>query len=532
MRTDFSSQLQFEPGPLQVQKAVAEYLLASHPSGMRDGAYQRFVAELARGALPEAALQAARFAATLGAQPAASVQEGLENLQRHIARHPVQLPSGAHRRLDERVSVFNLSEHAVWLAERELCQAASSLSIPGPLTLVLDDEQKVGVKSGASNTVWTVGSQTQDGTEFWGSLAGEFLGSSEPESWPEWLQELAEGRSPVSLTPLPDELALNRAQVRAGLGEILAFYSHGIPHSAQAGELDEDAERVLTLLDESFLHYTQGPRLALSVRSLTDFSPSASWQRAGSDGLRAVLGMVCGDDTVLGSALAASPHLRVGTLVLTGDPDGVDDDLISATLPDAGCALILKPEVLSRSIALCGIPHPRASLPVPHARYGFYNTVGVGLQGALELLHTRFLLQVGPAISEHARQFFQGKSQEVGMSDMQHNPSFAAVMGGLLTLRQSEEMEAGMRTLREAVQSATRYALHHVLAANPEEDGIGVVHLGELTLHDIEQIVIPLEPAAFETYRRSRRYPAHLVGPAEFFASQGIVLRVRSPLIP
>ena len=484
--------------------------------------YERFLWELRREKEPRAALDSARFAlAYAGATPPLTAS-ALSELSDRIRRNPLKLSAGQNLQVAEGLKVVNLSDSQVEVSGHELLMAKSQVAAGGDLVVVIDESQPKANASKAQ-VVWEIPLQAEDSRASWEALMSLSSGSAQ---MPEWIEASTNSRHLVALGQLPSEHQVRAFRTRDFVKEVLMEHAYG-PSSEQMTELDEDEVGwVLDQIDFFFDHYTSSPRLALSCRSLDDFSPLADWQQHGPAATAALIASVTGDDPLLVSALRSADRMRIGTLAFTGDPDNNGDDLLSAVLPPQECSVVLRPEVLAQTLFLSGTPHPGADLPVPQRRHGFYNTLAVG-KDVREMLKTRAYLGLTPADNDSVRDYFQGRSQEIQLEETTANPAFQALVTAVMVRRRQGEDNP---MVKAALRVAAAHSIYVSLIREPSQDAIGGVHLGALGLSDVEQVVIPLADGdEWRDYHRSGNLPGRLRKSQSYLQSFDIKLRGRAP---
>lgn len=526
---DLEQQLSNQGNP-PPSKAVREFLAAHGIESVEDGLWERLVWELKRNVPPDEALQRARFALAIQEAPAPSVEKGIARIRRLIGRDVITLKPGQHispyPEID--VVVVNLSSNRVYVAAGELRFAHKEIVAGRPLTVVVDDQQQAEarVDEDQGRVIWTVPAQSQEDNP-WLTLT-DCLGIDMEEAEEVAVEVLGDLRYPVSIRDdLPHEHRIRAERARALLSKLLTYYAYGpdLERLVQVGE--EEAEEVITALDHVFNRYTERPRMVITCRNLVDFSPAEEW-RVGTRRLRELINMVTGDDQHLASALASAEALQLGALSFTGDPDCAGDDLLSTTLPVATCSVILSPHVLERCLFLTGLPHPTADLPVPQRQHGFYSTIAT-IHELHDMLRTRFYFELSPAIREHSRRYFQGRSIEVGFADDSQNPAFHALGTAVYSYIRQDGSKHGAKRFQETLRVAAGRALYQCLAEDIEKDCVAVVHLGKLQLSDVEKVVVTLNQQEFEQYQRGG-LPPHLLQARQSLQLHGIQLSLRPPV--
>lgn len=523
MSTSYEQQLA-RSDELPLEADVMSYLQQQATSAEGQHLYQRFLWELRREREPRQALDMARFAVAYGPSETPRLSDALQKLKVRVGREPHAIQSGSSLELAGRLKLVNLSGRRVEIAGSEIRLAGEQLTKPDQqLTIVIDDHLPSARYNG-QQLIWNIPVQAEDSRLSWLALVQAV---NKQGQLPAWTDAISNNRHLVSTASLPSEHAVRAERTRSFVAEVLLDHSYG-PSSEEMTQLDEEEVAwVLLQLDHFFEHYTSHPRLALSCRSLQDFSPLADWQQPGPEATKALIASVTGDDPSLIAALSSVDRMRIGTLAFTGDPDNNGDDLLSAVLPPQDCAVVLRPEALESTLFLTGIPHPSADLPVPQRRHGFYNTLAVGSQ-VTEMLLTRAYLGLTPASAESVRDYFQGRAQEIALEESTSNPAFQALVTAVMIRRQQGEDNP---MVRAALRVAAAHSIYVGLARDPMRDAIGGIHLGGLDLSSVEQVVVPLiDGDEWRHYHKSGKLPNRLNKTQSYLSSFDINLRGRAPV--
>ena len=484
------------------------------------GLYERFMWEMRREKEPRQALQAAKFALSYSPTKHVTLEQGLGSIQQAISREPLLLQPGEHQSISEQLEVINLWDHQIWTSRNELTMGADQVAKNNKLIVVLDD-QPPSARLNEGKLIWNIPVRGDNAEDSWRAL----WEADHKGEIPEWVSAYSSFRHLADSNTLPNEHQIRSARTRELVQDILMSNSYG-PSPEELSSLDqEEIDWAFDAFDRFFEHYTAEPRLALACQSLKDFSALADWQNYGPQGQRALLEAVTGNSPLISSALHSVDRMRMGSLAFTGDPDRNGDDLLSAVLPAQECTVVLKPEALQRTLFFGGVPHPTAHLPVPSIKYGYCNTVAIGKQ-VVDMLKTRAYLCLTPATDQSIRDYFQGRGQEIELEDATGNPAFQALVTATMIRRKQGEDNP---MVKAALRVAAAHAIYVGLNNDPLQDPMAGVHLGGLSLDDVEQIVVAVhDTQEWEDYHRSGKLPAWLRAHKKFFDSKGIRLRARS----
>lgn len=524
MRQAFEQQLARADELPRVPGLVA-YIRENEGTDQVSRLYERFMWEMRREKEPRKALQTAKIALSYSPSESPDTRQAIEEISRAIHRAPLLLRPRESIELGEGLQVVNLWEQEIWIAESDLLFCKSHFS-PDHSLIVVCDDQRPGARIAKEQTIWNVpvipGSDYNDE-----DAVARLWEQHHKGQLPERIGGWADHRRLVSPDGLDGEHQIRAAKTRDMVQAILLSHSYG-PSPEELSSIEPDEmEWAMGQIDLFFEHYTGEPRLALACRSLKDFSPLADWQQHGPQGQTALLEAVTGNNPLISEALHSVDRMRMGSLAFTGDPDHNGDDLLSAVLPSQDCTVVLRPETLERTVFFTGMPHPGAELPVPDIDNGLYNTVAVG-RGVTDLLRTRTYICLTPATEDSIRDYFQGKTDELELEDATANPAFQALITAIMVRRKQGEDNP---MVKSALRVAAAHAIYVGLNSDPSRDPMGGVHLGGLTLDDVEQIVVSVRNEdEWETYHRSGILPNWLLPAKKFFDSKDIRLRARSPI--
>lgn len=503
---------------------VLEYLMAEGGDPEDLLLHHRFVWGVRQGQSPRDALQLARLAYALHPRDEGSLADGWRHLDDAIGREVTILAPGEHRQLDDdgQLLVANLHREPVHLAQMDCRIAWQECHAGRPLTIVIEEPGTPGSsRSTDGRTVWTV-PVDGDPMDTWARLLGE---SAETSAW---IQAVAPYRQVCSRAPLAHEHATQATRFKALLHEMLQLYAHGESATEATPISSEEAASVVELADQCAVRYVTQPRLVLPCRDLVDLRPADHWQEEGPRALAALLDGVVGDDPLTHDLFRHADSLRFGAIALTGDPDQLGDDLLSATLPFHTCSLILRPDALDRTVLFRGVPRPFHHIAVPERRFGTYSTVGLR-HHLVDLLRARIFLALTPTTSESQRLLWTGQQQTLDLLDTDPPRPFIALLGAIAAQR-ALGPQGDLGPVRKAASAAVGLALHQALAQPDRHESIGAVHVGSLAMADIEQVVVAVtSPHEFVRYVATGRYPEYLRPAYTYFERQGILLRLRPP---
>lgn len=484
--------------------------------------YDRFVWEMRRGLEPEKALAQAQFAAALSDTPP-TVLDGLQAIHHEVTRRPLLVRAGENRALDESVTVVNLHDRDLWVSESELL-AAGEHTGGRPLTVLLDDGDTAARVTPDNRVLWTL-PFPGDADDAWHALNRAVGGD---DTLPGILAALASHRYPVlDHAELPSEHRVRADRLRRLLVDITPHYSYWT--ETDQVELEEDqVEEALGLVDDVLFRYLEQPRVVLAGRALDNFRPYTDWEQRGPRAVRALIAAVTGDDRHLSSLLAAEQTLRVGTLAFSGDPNRTGGDLLHATVPAAPCSIVLREHVLQQCVLLPGLPHPGADLPVPHRDLGVYSTVATA-DDLRDLARALVYLELAPVVADDRHAYFQGRSLDITLEGTPTNPAFHLFVGALAAadVEGAERREA----IERGVTAAVGRALFQGLARDVYESTIAAVHVGSLTMADVEMVVLPAsDEEEYVNYAQHRRLPEYLDSAKRYFDEFDVKLMLRPPL--
>lgn len=507
--------------------SVVAHLFERVPADEAVELYDRFMWEVRRDRSPTDALQTARFADTLRSREQLTVAESLAALTAQIRRTPRLLDAGEHAVIGDhgQLTVLNMTDQAVSVSERELIMAADHAAGPRKLTVVIDD-QPPSAKVTAEQVIWHLPRHVEQAEDAWRPLMSA---CGHDGDLPHWVLALCSHRVQVTdAAMLPTELQARAHHIRRMLVRLLTDHVFG-PEPGRTIKLEEDEVLwALGQIEARISELFEQPRLVLGCRSVQDLTPPEDWLGHGPASTRAMLTAITGDDPYVTAALRSADRLRIGQLHFTGDPEHHGDDLLSASLGDANCWAVLRPATLAQTMFFAGPLHPAVTLPVPR-QYGTYSSVAVG-EDVRDLALVRALLGLCLATPRSAREYFQGVSSQMELRGDQPSRAFQALIAACAARREhGDDHDDVTRPLTHAALSAA----FNGLDADDPLAGMGGVHLGALSLADVEQVVLGVEdPVAFFAFKRQGVVPDYLRPVFDHFAAHDIRVRLRSPRTP